>query len=182
MSLNGQSAVVGFKDGSVRVISLISEKLSDPKKDFDQPVTVVRISPRQTTVAVAWANGQLKVYKLPSMEIRSSMKGHVGAITHLDWSAASDVIHTNAKDHKMLFWDLATGDELPNGGKDLRDEQWSTWTCIHGWPVQGIIYEQMVPISACMRSRHDHHNYRLLATANLAGVLKLFRYAIYLHI
>jgi hypothetical protein len=27
---------------------------------------------------------------------------------------------------------------LTKGATDLRDETWSSWTCVLGWPVQGI--------------------------------------------
>ena len=40
---------------------------------------------------------------------RSGCGGHSSAITHLDWSAASDVLRSNDLGHELRFWDVPSG-------------------------------------------------------------------------
>jgi microtubule-associated protein-like 6 len=38
----------------------------------------------------------------------------------------------------LLFWDITTGQQVPDGATRYRDEIWHKWTAKLGWPVQGI--------------------------------------------
>ena len=76
-------------------------------------------------------NGKLK--KLPF-----TMKKHSSYITHLDWSTDSSSLHSNCGAYELLFWDATSGKQLTSGATQFRDEEWATWTCVLGWPVQGI--------------------------------------------
>ncbi len=171
----GELVVVGFKDGSVRLINLAKEKTALVRADFDSPITVVRISSDRNFVAVGALSGAMRIYKFPNMELGPSLKGHKGAITHVDWSTDSKFLHSNSKDHKLMFWDATSGLAIPTGGVDFRDEKWATWTCTYGWETQGISYDQMVPVTSCCRSANTPHNYPLLAAADANGLLKIFR-------
>ena len=173
---SGELAVVGFKDGSLRMLNLPKEATMSTRSDFaDSSITVVRISPDRNMVVVGCLAGIMRIYKFPSMESGPELKGHTGAITHVDWSTDSKFLHSNSKDHTLLFWDATTGGLIPTGGIDFRDEKWTTWTCTYGWEVQGIAYDQPVPITSCCRSSNTPHNYPLMAAADATGVLKIFR-------
>jgi len=55
----------------------------------------------------------------------------------LDWSEDGEALHSNSGDYELLFWDGTTGKQKPGGASAYRDEQWHTWSCVLGWPVQG---------------------------------------------
>jgi len=65
-------------------------------------------------------------------------QGHSAFITALDWSVDSSAIQSVDGAYEILFHDANNGQLKPNGGTDLRDVRWATWSCKIGWPVQGI--------------------------------------------
>ena len=170
-----QHLMIGFTNGTVQVISRSNGTMKFDKQEFETPVTVIRLSPDQTLLAIGSEGGIVKVYKFPSMKSTTILK-HSNPVTNLDWSTNSKILHTNTRDHKLLFWNAINGIFLETGGTDYRNEAWASWTCLYGWPVQGIMYKQKVPITSCSRSYFLHNNYKLLACGDMAWELKLYRY------
>ncbi len=172
----GDLAVVGFKDGSLRVIDLGTEITKHSKVYFDSAVSVVKISPDGREVAVGSQSGLIQVFAFPTMELVATLRSHTGAILHLDWSTNSQVLHSNSTDHRLLFWWAETGKLLEDGATEYRDEPWASWTCVYGWPVQGIVYEQGTQFLSCMRSCKVHDRYQLLAAGDDCGIVRVYRY------
>jgi len=170
-----QQLVIGFANGTVQLIGRLTGSIEFNRQEFETPVTIVRLSPDQSLLAIGSEGGIVKVYKFPSMRNAMLLK-HSSAVTNLDWSTSSKVLQTNTKDHKLLFWNTVSGVCIEKGGLDCRDENWATWTCLYGWPVKGIMYKQKVPITSCARSFNVHNNYQLLAAGDMFGNLKLYRY------
>merc|ERR1711975_178859 len=66
------------------------------------------------------------------------MKKHNNKITHLDWSVESGFLQSNCAGYEIVYWDAESGKFRPDGAQFLRNEKWATWSCVLGWPVQGI--------------------------------------------
>jgi microtubule-associated protein-like 6 len=66
------------------------------------------------------------------------MKGNSGTISHLDFSMDGRYLMTNSNAYEILFYSTETGKQETRGASMLKDEQWASWTCILGFPVQGI--------------------------------------------
>ena len=74
-------------------------------------------------------------------------RGHSSFITHLDFSANGEMIQSNDGAYELLFWQI---EPIERNGKSTykvqqytssfaaRDVTWDDWTCVLGWPVQGI--------------------------------------------
>lgn len=56
----------------------------------------------------------------------------------MDWTTDSKYLQSNCGGLELLYWDMTQGKQLPNGASLLRDAEWTTWSCVLGWPVQGI--------------------------------------------
>lgn len=67
-------------------------------------------------------------------------EGHNASITHLDFSSDGAFIQSNCGGYELLFWSLEDDKQEKNARK-CRDVDWSTWSCVLGWPVQGIWLE-----------------------------------------
>ena len=72
----------------------------------------------------------------------------------------------------------------------LRDEKWSTWTSLLGWPVQGIWSDTSdgTDINCCDRSNsnysgkdHTPDNYFFLAVGNNTNQIKVHRLMIHIY-
>lgn len=56
----------------------------------------------------------------------------------MDWSADSAFLQSNCAGYEIVYWDAENGKYLPTGASQLRNVDWETWSCVLGWPVQGI--------------------------------------------
>src|SRR3546814_145062 len=72
-----------------------------------------------------------------------------------------------------MFSEANTGKQITAASK-LKDTAWATWTCVLGWPAQGIWPSSAdgTDVNAVDRSHSGH----LLATSDDFGKVKLFRY------
>ena len=71
------------------------------------------------------------------MELKHKLKGHNSYLTHLDFSVDGKWLQSNCGAYELLFWDVKRGRRQTSAGA-MRDVKWDTFTCILGWPVQGI--------------------------------------------
>lgn len=80
---------------------------------------------------------------------------------------------TNDNSYEILFYDLKTGRHVPQSSQ-FKSEQWATWTCTLGFPVQGIWPPRAdgSDINAVCRSPDG----TVTATADDFGTVKLFKY------
>lgn len=156
-------------------------------------ISDIKFSPLDRFLALASHDKKLYVYSVPnnntSDEWKSTFKKpkyifnkHSSAILHIDFTADEKYFQTNCQAYELLFGDATTGTQktsatelsVYHGQVVEPDQQWSTWTCTLGWPVQGIWQEGIdgSDINAVHRSPHGN----LLATAEDSGMVKLFRY------
>jgi WD40 repeat protein len=105
---------------------------------------------------------------------KHKMKGNSGTISHLDFSMDGRYLMTNSNAYEILFYSTETGKQETRGASMLKDEQWASWTCILGFPVQGIFppCADGSDINAVARSPDG----TVSATGDDFGTVKLFRY------
>lgn len=139
----------------------------------------MKFSPNGEYLAVGSHDSFIDIYMVPSFKKKYSLKKHSAYITHLDWSENSNNLQSNCGGYDYLFWDISSGQQMPGGASALRDEKWASWTCVLGWPVQGIWPPTAdgTDINAVARSTNQHPGgYHLLASADDKSLVKVFRY------
>jgi microtubule-associated protein-like 6 len=174
VSPDGSLVALGFQDGSVSVVSAKDpSKVVWTKKDSARQVDIVRFSPNGALVACGSHDTMIRVYDAAKGSAKFTCKGHHSTITHVDFSADSSYLQSNSLDYELLFWSMTDGSQLKSPSA-LKDVQWATWTCVLGWPVQGIFppYHDFTDVNAVSRS----HNGKVLATADDMGTVRLMRY------
>ena len=93
------------------------------------------------------------------------------ALTHLDWSQDSQALVINSQANELMFFDMNSKKQI--NASSAKTIEWSTWTCIFGFPVQGIWPGlDYTDVNSVDRSR----NGTLLATGDDFGQVKLFKY------
>ena len=116
----------------------------------------------------------------PPLGFRFSLRGrctaHRSYITHFDFSKDSANIQSNCGAYELLFHDATSGKQEPSGASKLKDAEWATWTCVLGWPVQGIwpAFADGTDINAVDRSPSK----RFLALSDDNGKIKVFNYPV----
>ena len=130
-------------------------------------------------MAVGSHDDIIDIYSVPDLKKLHSMKKHSSFITHLDWSENSQNLQSNCGAYELLFWDITQGKQMTGGATALKDEKWANWTCVLGWPVQGIwpACANGSSINYVDRSKSACvSGYSLLASADDFGKIKVFRF------
>eukprot|EP01017_Pseudomicrothorax_dubius_P040457 TRINITY_DN6328_c0_g1_i1.p1 TRINITY_DN6328_c0_g1~~TRINITY_DN6328_c0_g1_i1.p1 ORF type:complete len:614 (+),score=151.97 TRINITY_DN6328_c0_g1_i1:60-1844(+) len=170
---------VGCKDGTVRIVNARTLEHVTIFKNRGAWISEVKYSPSGDLLAVGSHEAFIDVYLVPSYKKKFSVKKHSSYITHIDWSENSANLQSNCGAYELLFWDVSTGQQLPGGATMLRDERWATWTCVLGWPVQGIWPPNAdgTDINSVDRSKNPHPGgYYVLAAGDDSSRVRLLRY------
>ncbi|RYH27855.1 hypothetical protein EON65_12920 [archaeon] len=138
---SGSVICIGMVDGSVALIDATSSKLRvyASWQHSTKPINDIKISPDNSYLAVGSADTNIYIYKSDDTKTfrrQAVCRGHSGAVTHIDFSANSQYIQSNANDYSLLYWDTS-GSQIKHSFS-MRDTKWATFTCVLGWPVQGI--------------------------------------------
>jgi microtubule-associated protein-like 6 len=177
---DGSMLAVGFKDGSFKVLDTNSWNVRINKKDRKEEISDIKYSPNGKMLAVGSHDNFIDIYSVPDYRRISSCRGHSSYITHIDWSCDSRNLHSNCGAYELLFWEAATGLQLTAGATMLKDEPWYTWSCVIGWPVQGIYPPSSdgTDINATDRTikKYGNNEYELVATADDFSMVKIYRY------
>jgi WD40 repeat protein/Ca2+-binding EF-hand superfamily protein len=173
---------VGCMDGTVRIVDVQSWKQIKLIKNRKRWISEVRYSPNNEYLAVGSHDDIIDIYQVNNKyKLMHSMKKHSSFITHLDWSLDSNYLHSNCGAYELLFWDVNTGKQLTSGASALKDEDWDTWSCVLGYPVQGIFKAcwdgsdvNMVDRSKAKTSQ----GFRVLAAGDDFSNIRLYNYPI----
>lgn len=128
---------VGHEDGHIvirREPNAVIASISDSKAR----IQVLAYSPSGDLLACASHDSLIYLYSTESYSLRCKLAGHSAPVLSLDYSEDSLYLHSTSLGYDLLFWDLATGLQLPSGSSLLRDEEWATWTALLGYPIRGI--------------------------------------------
>jgi len=180
ISPNRKLAAVGFRDGSFRVYYTKDWTIATEKKERKSWIQDIKFSPEGDYLAVASHERFIDIYSVDKKFKRIFyLKGHTGAITHLDWSESGEALHSVCNSYELLYWDMNSKSQDTHGASNFRDEDWASFTTTLGWPVQGIWEPGMdgSDINAVDRSPIEHSDgYRLLAAGDDNGKVRIFRF------
>jgi microtubule-associated protein-like 6 len=180
VSHNKKWAAIGCKDGTVRVVDLQTGKQIKVFRPRKRWIQTLKFSPDDSLLAVgshdskitmlAVKNPQKSNNSVPIFKKIVNIKKHRAFITHLDFSSDGRYLHSNCGGYELLFFDCYTGEQLTSGATMLRDEAWHTWSCILGWPVQGIFQSGWDGSDVNMVDRsNEQHNVRKFDKVNFIG-------------
>ena len=183
-SPDGKLIAVGFggsvgrgrqkNDGEFAIYNANDLQQIHKAKDSKEWIQDLKFSPDGNTLAVGSHDNNVYFYdKKKSWKLRSKFNKHSSFITHLDFSADSQFLRTNCGAYEMLFSDVFTGNQIKSASS-LRNTEWDSWSCILGWPVQGIWSgsQNGSDINACVRSNAG----QVLVTGGDDGLVKMYQY------
>lgn len=171
------------KASQAKTGSVVLFRYSDLSKVFEdkpskQPISQVKFSPNGTILAVGSHDHHIYLYKLQDASCKRVTKTatfakHQSYITHMDFSSDSKILQSNCGAYELLFSDAANGRHITSASS-TKDTNWDSWTCVLGWPVQGIWppCSDGTDVNAVDRNSQKD----LLATSDDFGLVKLYRY------
>jgi WD40 repeat protein len=146
---------------------------------FKEGSSAVKFSSSGSVLAVGSHDNKIYIFDISenssaiTFNLRSTFNKHNSYITHIDFSKNSQFLQSNCGAYELLYCDVSTGKQVTSATA-MRDVDWESWTCVLGWPVQGIWpkFADGTDINAVDRSRSG----LLLATGDDSGKVKLFKY------
>lgn len=101
-------------------------------------VTEIRYSPTEDLVAVGLKDGTIHLLSTRNGYRHLAIcRGHTSQIKNIDFSLDGKIIKSSDGSRELLFWDVNTGQQLTNSNY-YREQQWSSFSCIYGWGLQGV--------------------------------------------
>ncbi|GMF20140.1 unnamed protein product [Phytophthora lilii] len=177
-AITGLSKAAQAKTGSIVLLcySDLTKKVFEDQPS-KQAISEMKFSPSGSVLAVGSHDHKIYLYRLDRNATKvvkaAVFDKHQSYITHLDFSADGQILQSNCGAYELLFSSTATGKHITSASS-TKDTQWQSWTCILGWPVQGIWppCSDGTDVNAVARnSRED-----LLVTSDDFGLVKLYRY------
>uniref|UniRef100_K3WHU2 EF-hand domain-containing protein n=1 Tax=Globisporangium ultimum (strain ATCC 200006 / CBS 805.95 / DAOM BR144) TaxID=431595 RepID=K3WHU2_GLOUD len=171
------------KASQTKIGSIVLFRYSDLAKLFEdkpskQSISEVKFSPNGSVLAVGSHDHHIYLYKIHDVSCKKVTKTatfakHQSYITHIDFSSDSKILQSNCGAYELLFSDATNGRHITSASS-TKDTQWQTWTCVLGWPVQGIWPPCSDGTDVNAVDRNSKGN--LLATSDDFGLVKLYRY------
>lgn len=156
------------------------EKEFEERHDAHEWISDIKFTPNGKWLAAGSHDNKIYLYSVDisdrtklTLTKRKVFAKHSSYITHLDFSLDSRYMQSNCGAYELLFCDVPTGRQITSA-TDVKDVVWDTWSCVLGWPVQGIWppCADGTDINAVARTNSN----TLVATADDFGKVKLFRY------
>jgi len=184
-SPDGRWIVVGFLQGSLAVFNAetMVEELRMRKRR--RRIQCLAFAPGGKYLAVGSAESTVDIYSVESDFKRVGiLKGNQSVVMELDWCSHAKFLKTTSQDYEVLYFDTTALDDSkcelfsPEGAdkqKFFQEVKWASSNSYLGWDVQGIWPSRdfdSSEINAVRRSHDDKH----LATADIFGHVKVFRY------
>jgi len=115
------------------------------------------------------------LYDGKTYALRAKCEKHNNFITHLDFSTESQYIQSNCGGAELLYYNSMDGTHI-NSASQLKDTQWATWTCVLGWPVQGVWPTMDENDGTNINACHQSNNGEYLAAVDEKGRVKVYTY------
>lgn len=152
------------------------------KANKKSEVMDMKLSPGNRYLAVGCRDNLIHILDVQSNYKRLAVcRGHTSYIRMVDFSSDGAMLQSVDAARELLYWETSSGKQINNANR-LRDLKWASWSCIYGWPVQGIFNGADAEgnllegdINALCRS----NNGGLVVTggsSTVANAIKLFRF------
>jgi len=138
---------VGCESGNFYIYDTINLKLKYKiinKESQKSAIQIVKYSPAGEILAVAGIDGNnrgtVHIFLYDAKKrynLLKKLRGHTSRINHLDFSEDGEFIQSCSSSYELLYHSVDTGKQITKISS-FSDTEWATWTCIFGWPVQGI--------------------------------------------
>lgn len=80
---------------------------------------------------------KIYIYNAETYRLKGTCDRHNSSVRGFDFSRDSMYLQSDSADFEHLYFEAEDG-EYFSAGSQLRDIKWYDWTCIYGWPVQGM--------------------------------------------
>ena len=175
VSGDGKVVAVGCKNGHTLILNCADFSKIKEIPDRKKQVSELKFSPNGKYLAIAAHDSRIRIYNTAGWKQIGECRGHHSTVTHVDWSEDSESLQSNCTSYELLFWTAASCKQNTSA-KAYRNENWATWTCVIGWPVQGIFpkFSDGSDVNAVCRNKAR----TVLASADDFGTVKLFKYPV----
>jgi microtubule-associated protein-like 6 len=165
----------GKKDGAFLVIEVSSLDVKFEGRDSRHWIRDVKYSPDGTSFAVASMDQKIYLYETKNFVLRGKAEKHNASILFFDFSTDSQMIQSDSADHEHLNHNSNDGAHfgLPS---QLKNVDWFTYTCLYGWPCQGIWPTKKEVDAPLPVSCHRSGDRRMLAVGQSKGGVALYNY------
>lgn len=122
--------MVGFRDGSVRVLNTADWSQVKVIQVCDAWICDIKFSTDDQYVAFGSHNKHCYIYNAKTggySKAHKDLNKSSSAVLHIDWGTAASnkhIIHVNDQAGEILFYDAASGVQNPSGKTAFRDETW----------------------------------------------------------
>lgn len=168
-STDGKHIIVGMggswdgkrqrKDGAFVIIDANTLKPVFEGRDSRHWLQDVKFSPDGKSFAAGSMDHKIYIYNRENFRLKGTCSRHNSSINTFDFSEDSEYIQSDSADFEHLYFEAQDGEHFSSGSQ-LKDLRWSDWTCLFGWPVQGLwpsmedVAQKGVPEPTCVhRSR-----------------------------
>lgn len=158
------------KEGAFVVLYEEDLTIVHEARDSKGLIADCKYSPAGDLIALASFDGSIYVYNASDYAARAKCRGHVGKVSHLDFSHDGQFIMSNCSAGELLFWDVERGEQQTP--KLVKEMQWETNTCVFSYQSQGVWgpFDDGIDVHAVERS----HSKELMVSADSFGRLRVF--------
>src|SRR6516164_5031903 len=97
--------------GEVKIWNVTSHEEQGSVPGLPVPALALAFAPDSKTVAVACADGTLRLLNLENLQFGSILKGHVGRVFAVAFTRDSKTLASAGEDKTVRFWDAVEGKE-----------------------------------------------------------------------
>lgn len=183
-SSNGNFIAYGTVTGHIYTLNPNGKALQimkDMQSSFTGPQWLedIKISPSNQMIAFGAHRGVSKIEVMKVNETTGELSkfciidgGLTSALTHLDWDVTSSMLVVNSLAYELKFLSVPSKKAIAATG--ARDIEWHTWTCVLGFPVQGIFppFSDGSDVNSACRSNSK----RIIATGDDFSKVNLYKY------
>lgn len=182
-SSNGNFIAVGSAKGKVYTVSsedlhTLSSHSSCMASKKHCWIEDIKVSPDNSKICFGTHGGLAKIEIASVNSDGTNLKKYAtinvamsSAFTHCDWTVGSDSLIVNDASPDVFFVNTDTKEGV--GASSAKDFQYHTFTCLFGFPVQGIFPGvDFTDVNSTSRNSTE----KLIASAEDTGMVKLFKY------